>query len=685
MVSAPSDFLGGRLETKRTSVSAKAGLSATLRITDLTTGITTSFTINEGDTVYGLRYTTTGGATETVSGIVKAINYTSTSKNSQTNNGATCGICGSWTSQFADVTKISSFVVDCSSKYGAKVITVPVNSIISIDQVNVSSLDVENIEITSYNTLKFQSNSMPDTVMWNREIADIEVDKTDVRKDGISTYIVHLPTMERENDLRIFSQDSFFSTMVNGIEPDIDRTECIENGILAATTRLKEYVSLPSSDDTPFTIDDSDLYVIVASDVGETDSIQINGQTFGKDELYDIEIGNNVFSAPVYKVSEGLLMLNIAIVPFFVQPGAGTTVHISFGGFEFDAPMIVESEKVLSVSAVSSGGKEGYETRIETSTTEDGTLFTHYRQDGSAFLTVTVSSDKIPVEATECIFMRSEKLNDDTTTLTEDAESDEVRAYKFKINTLASLSALYNSNFKGPFIDESQLDSGMIEYKIFIPSEGMLNFAVDTHESIKKTEVGDKESLVSALADLKSSYLVLTNDIDIPNGLSTTASNKTIDGNGRKITASEVSDGQAGLLIGENSKNVIVKNLSVEATGDYAVKVYCADDVILDNITAVSHTKGAIQLNSSDVILKGHLSVSGEWGGIEICKSAERDMPHVVVESGDIESDKPLLPTVWIDKVAEDNLYTALVDKAAALSPMDRVGDAISKDQSWYK
>lgn len=680
------------------NVSSKAVLSVNITLMD-EANVTKSYLIREGDTVNNLRYKIASGAYRTISGVVRVLNYSMTKASSSTEQSKPEDDTGSCVkpSQFSSLTKVSSLVIDCSTRYEAHVRTVPINAIVAIGSVNVSALGVHDVQIVDYKTLSVMCNVTPDTIMWNNKIVPFELEKAEegTRAGGAyAKYIVALDSMKSVNDLRIFSSDSFFSTTVDGIVPDTDRTECIENGIIAITSRIKQYVDKPAEGtDHIIEIPDDDMFVIAATNVGDNGVVVINDEhEIPTTKTFTVTVGNNSVITPAFKIVDGMFMVNVLIMPFFAEAGK-TTVTIESGGFKFEVPVVVRTESNLEVTAVKGGGKEGYENTLETVTGEVCTTFVHNRQDGTAYVTVTPTDEKKPVDTNEYVFMRSEEVpKPEARNLTPIGPSEPIVVpepkYTFTVKKLSALTTLYNGDFREAFVDDAELHSGITEYAIFIPTKGMLRFAINTVETIKKDKVDDAEALKTALADDKKTYIVLGADMEVPQGIKDITNRTTIDGDGHKITCKSVASNEAGILIKKNSKGVIVKNVELDVTGDCGIKAYGAENVIFENLKVTSHSKAAIQVNSSEVLMRGTFDLDTEKGaGIEVLKSEEESLnkPVLTIEATEIKASEKTSPVAQINKVAANDLYTAIIDKSGLLKPMDKDDAHSEEDQMWFK
>ncbi|PYF07572.1 S-layer homology domain-containing protein [Ureibacillus chungkukjangi] len=144
----------------------------------------------------------------------------------------------------------------------------------------------------------------------------------------------------------------------------------------------------------------------------------------------------------------------------------------------------------------------------------------------------------------------------------------------------------------------------------------------------------------------------------------------TIEGNNHTISFTDAINGQANggrqgiVVLGDD---VTINNLAVQLTeeanwqGAYAVQVYNAEKVVLNNFTGTG-ADAAILVNASQVDLTGTTTVSGnEFGGIEVSKGTEEGLSNSVLNvTGTIanESEATGEPTIWVVH-NNDNAKTA--------------------------
>ncbi|HIV19871.1 MAG TPA: hypothetical protein IAC82_11285 [Candidatus Merdivicinus intestinigallinarum] len=172
------------------------------------------------------------------------------------------------------------------------------------------------------------------------------------------------------------------------------------------------------------------------------------------------------------------------------------------------------------------------------------------------------------------------------------------------------------------------------------------------------------DELNAALADETVTSITLDNNIEIPANFAISRA-VTIDGDGNGFTFENALGttegvGDDGLRVAADG--VTLKNLTVTVAsaedwqGNYAIQVYNAVGVTLENVTATGGDAG-ILVNGSRVIVDGTVDVSdNEFGGIEVSLGAAQDLQeHASLHVDDgvtivYEKEDDTHPAVWIDR-----------------------------------
>lgn len=185
-----------------------------------------------------------------------------------------------------------------------------------------------------------------------------------------------------------------------------------------------------------------------------------------------------------------------------------------------------------------------------------------------------------------------------------------------------------------------------------------------------EAEVGDYESLASAIANPEVQKITLTANVAAP-GTMSVRGKKEIDGGGKTITFSNV--GQNLVLLGDGSelKNITINNTAMTETWNSTYGVQCYNGTYtLSNIKASGGNAG-ILVNASTVTLGEGIDVSGNhFGGIEVSKGAAGGLgPAKLIITAPITNTTEAYgqPTVWTD--GED----AIVEDSTGMTSSDTV------------
>ena len=185
----------------------------------------------------------------------------------------------------------------------------------------------------------------------------------------------------------------------------------------------------------------------------------------------------------------------------------------------------------------------------------------------------------------------------------------------------------------------------------------------------------------------------LANDIKATAQI-TIAKSVTINGNGKTISRDVTTDGTAGekAIILVTANNVTISNLKVSGVeasaekwneGEFGIKVYDATGVTLEDITVTSANAG-IQVNSSEVTVKGKINVSGNaFGGIGVDKANTGDHRLGVLTvnaSTEISCTDDSVPAIWL----ESNDKAKIIGEGVADLIKATPNDEGKKTQSWY-
>ena len=219
------------------------------------------------------------------------------------------------------------------------------------------------------------------------------------------------------------------------------------------------------------------------------------------------------------------------------------------------------------------------------------------------------------------------------------------------------------SNAAGQYTVKVELVDLKDNNKVLASDTGVItvtdNAPVDESKHVKTIE-----ELNAALADETVTTITLDNNIEIPANFAISRA-VTIDGDGNGFTFENALGttegvGDDGLRVAADG--VTLKNLTVTVAsaedwqGNYAIQVYNATGVTLENVKATGGDAG-ILVNGSSVIVDGTVDVSdNEFGGIEVSLGAAQDLQgHASLHVGNgvtivYEKEDDTHPAVWIDR-----------------------------------
>lgn len=173
---------------------------------------------------------------------------------------------------------------------------------------------------------------------------------------------------------------------------------------------------------------------------------------------------------------------------------------------------------------------------------------------------------------------------------------------------------------------------------------------------------------VSNVDEFKSGIANATETTTITLGADITGINETLsvykdvtlEGNGKTLSFNALNkdkNGVASALV-INKDNVVVNDLTVEMTaqdgwqGNYAIQVYNAEGVVLNNITASNGDAGLI-VNASKVELTGTTTLlNNEVGGIEVSKGTGTGLQNstlTVTGTISMNNEERTVPVIWIE------------------------------------
>lgn len=221
---------------------------------------------------------------------------------------------------------------------------------------------------------------------------------------------------------------------------------------------------------------------------------------------------------------------------------------------------------------------------------------------------------------------------------------------------------------------------GTLAGKTLKVTVGGISVNFDSQLGSTDVTVDTTEEFENALADENVKKITLTDDVAVPAGLEIANENVVIDGNGQTITVDDKTRGkEAQFLI--SADGVTLKNVTVVSNSDYAIHVYAATGVTLENVTA-NGGKGSILVNGAEVTLDDVTVINGNWGGIEVSKGVGVESAPSLTIKGLTYEVKEGTPVIWIDGATANGLTAAIVTGADGLTSASYTEN--SKDQIWF-
>lgn len=205
---------------------------------------------------------------------------------------------------------------------------------------------------------------------------------------------------------------------------------------------------------------------------------------------------------------------------------------------------------------------------------------------------------------------------------------------------------------------------------------------------VKVTKVATESELKAAVENVEVKNILLTADITLTDQL---VINRELVLRGTDETANKVITGKvagkAAVLIQENGNKAKLKDLTIVGpnttaggwdVGEYAIQVYKAKEVVLENVT-VKNTNAGILVNSATVTVNNIVTEENEFGGIEVSKGEGVDTnPKLTIQGKSNHGDAEGKPAIWLDG-------TKLNDNWVLGEPADNLGQynqTIPKDES---
>ena len=201
--------------------------------------------------------------------------------------------------------------------------------------------------------------------------------------------------------------------------------------------------------------------------------------------------------------------------------------------------------------------------------------------------------------------------------------------------TNSTITAASVENLAGAAINAIRDENGNITFKVYVAKIGNVGYE-SLAAAINAAQAGDT---ITLLQDVK-----LTGKLTIGKAI-------TIDGNGHSITADETAvwytvSGKLNIknykihLLGINASGIVLKDVVLDCNNNAAgINVYCAQNVVFDNVSIINATKGqaALTVNGSTVTFKTAFTALGNSIALDISNgSGVTSALGVTVESGTV-------------------------------------------------
>lgn len=319
------------------SVVAKSSIRAKVTIT-MSDNTKKSLNISEGDKVKNLSYVV-DGSIKTVSGEVKVIGYAiGTIRPAGPSNCVHASV-----SDFSKKVALTNLVIDCSEKFSSDLRTIPFAAIRDFDTDDTGEMIISN-EKYANGVVTFTSTVKPAVVLWNDEV--IIPTQNDPNTD---VYVADVNTMKDLNTLIIMDADNRTKTIIEGVEPTVYMSDVVSMYLDAAKSYVKDTLYNKYTDNDNVAVDDATYYIEVASDIGATDTITINGEEYKDEDAVPFSIGKNSFvNKPVFKLVDNKLRLGtLAIINLATEEGE---LVVGVNGYTIPLTVSIDDAKLPQVS-----------------------------------------------------------------------------------------------------------------------------------------------------------------------------------------------------------------------------------------------------------------------------------------------------------------------------------------------
>ena len=624
----------------------KLAVSLVITMSDTSTK---TMIIREGDRVTNLSYITNGGKVETITGDVKVIKFTASSRQTQQE------CVHNVTSDFAARVSVTDLVVDCSDVYKSDIRVIPVSSIRGFESDDLGEMIISDVKIISLSEVSFVSSVPPVAAIWNGE------SYMPTQEDpNVPVYTVTVNTMKKMNTLIVLDADNRCKLSIPGIEPEVVIGSELTSTLNSSVENFISTYFNKVSDNLDVEVPDEEFYITVAKNVTDTDKITIGDIEYVAGTSIMLNIGNGSrVNKEAFKFEDNTLKVSPFVM--ILQSDEYGSVDIYVNDFTLSCLTGMTQER-LSISGVEAiGGKPSCDNVV---VMEDETI-NHIRQDGSAGVKVSLDGS-----------------NDDITGKTFLVRSD------FSEDDYGIEYSIVSLDEKSLVLPESDLEGYVSTDKIYTSNHKIasINGYGSTEVTITTTEVSyerqteftvgssgcDYETIADALPVLEDGDTLTLSAGTYSEPISITKAVNIVGAPGEKVQIG------APMSISADRGSVLLKNLAIS-------RIESSDGTGFDNLTAKGN---AVEITGGCDVTLNNVTVTevdnfynviniDTTGRVEIteCEFDECDSYRMIEIASDngIVKDGTIIQNTVFGKVTENTISMYKFEENAVVTIKDCV------------
>ena len=153
-----------------------------------------------------------------------------------------------------------------------------------------------------------------------------------------------------------------------------------------------------------------------------------------------------------------------------------------------------------------------------------------------------------------------------------------------------------------------------------VPENKVAMVGTKVYESLQDAiDAAEAGAIVTLLQDVQLDASGITGN----NGIVTINKSITLDGNGKTMTAKNVSNAPRMINIvanGDQRPNVTIKSLNIDGGNatKHGINIFCAGDVTLEKVDIKNNIGYAVVNNNSNLIINGLTTSGNGWGGVNV-------------------------------------------------------------------